>query len=124
MRKIIFSFGVVGILLLSANDIITYDCARPLLPKQFKEQRDYDIYNSNMENYKSCIDAFIAKNKEAIDVRRDAINKAVEDWNSFVASKNSKSDEHSITGSQGIPLGGNHTVGHSDPHKISGGWKF
>ncbi|MBE0515733.1 hypothetical protein [Sulfurimonas sp.] len=124
MKKIIFSLVVIGIISLSANDTVVYDCARPLKPSSLQDSRDVQRYNSAVDNYKTCVDTFLVKRKEAISAERENISKAIEDWNGFVAEANKKTESQKFTGSTGVPLGGSHTVGKSDSSKITTGFKF
>lgn len=94
--------------MLSASDSVTYDCARPLKPNSLQDSRDMQRYNSAVDNYKTCVDTFVAKRKETIDAERENISKAIDDWNGFVAEANKKTESQQFTGSTGVPLPRSH----------------
>jgi len=116
------------ILLLSAlhSDelLFKHQCAKPIKPVNITGNRDINRYNSEMQNYKTCMMTFIEKHKALRKKHSDALNDAINEWNSFAGGTRKKNTDQKFTGSQGVPQGGNHTVGHSDPYKISTGFKF
>lgn len=125
MKKYSLVFLFLLISCSHADDELKYSCARPMKQDKFVENRDIDRYNSEVQNYKSCVDEFVLTNKEIIANRSDAISDAINDWNDFVAGKSKKhKEDREFTGSTGVPLGGSHTIDHSDPSKISTGWRF
>ena len=73
-----------------------------------QDSRDMQRYNSAVDNYKTCVDTFVAKRKETIDAERENISKAIDDWNGFVAEANKKTESQQFTGSTGVPLPRSH----------------
>ncbi len=110
---------------LSASKIqYKHQCARPIKPVSINSNSEVRQYNNDMKNYQTCMTAFIEKHKALRKKHTDAVNEAIADWNSFASGTKKKEKSRKFTGSQEVPQGGNHTVGHSDPYKISTGFKF
>jgi len=110
-------FGV-----LYADDLLEYTCARPIKPAKFVENRDVERYNKDVQNYRGCMDEFVAKNKEIVDAHTTAIKEAINDWNGFVAgTKKKQKEDRKFVGEK---TGVSHTVGQSDPYKLTTGFKF
>ncbi|RLA74429.1 MAG: hypothetical protein DRG78_21330 [Epsilonproteobacteria bacterium] len=110
---------------LSASEIqYKHQCARPIKPVSVTSNIEVEKYNNDMQNYQTCMMAFIEKHKVLRKKHTDALNEAIADWNSFASGSKKKDKSRKFTGSQGVPQGGSHTVGHSDPYKISTGLKF
>jgi len=102
----------------------SHDCSRPLKSGKLTEQREVNSYNSNMKAYRECMFSFIDKHKVEAKKHRDAINNTINEWNNFANNSKKKDEGRKYTGSNSVSQGGHHTVGHSDPYKISTGFKF
>ncbi len=123
MKKSIISIATLIVLSVNASEY-KLECPRPLKPTEFTQQIEVDSYNSSVNNYKSCIDTFIRQHKQELNKHTQAVNDAVNEWNSFASGTKKKDAKRKFTGSQGAPEAGSRTVGKSDPYKISTGWKF
>lgn len=63
-------------------------CGKPIKPYKFGSQWEVDNYNNEVDRYRRCIKAFIEEQKVAVQNHRQAIDDALEQWNSFVRSQN------------------------------------
>jgi len=99
--------------------------ASALLATELHPQCAKPIGNANADLYKACIDDFIREHKQKRQEHTKAVNNAINEWNDFVAVRNgTKKQTRTFTGSTGVPIGGAHTVGHSDESRVTTGFKF
>lgn len=59
-------------------------CMKPVKPFQFTSEFQVRSYKDEVEEYERCIDAFVRKQKAAVEAHREAAKQAVNEWNLFV----------------------------------------
>ena len=62
----------------------SHTCMQPVKPAQFRNNHDVAIFNAAVSEYKQCITAFVDENYKIADSYRDAADKAIADWNTFL----------------------------------------
>lgn len=62
----------------------SHSCSKPYKPFQFETETDYEKFLDQMKIYKTSIQDFVEEQEEKIKKHKNAINEAMEDWNSFV----------------------------------------
>ena len=118
--KTLLLIGTITALSASSYEL---SCARPLKPTSMDSNREIRKYNTDSRNYKACIDDFIRTHKEDRKKETQAINYAIDEWNSYVNGTPKKKDK-SVTANTGVSQGGKHTVDHSDPTSVYKNIKF
>ena len=66
----------------------SHNCTAPLKQRQFATQFQLERYKSTVDLYRGCLDAFVREQEQAIEIRRQAIQSAIDDWNKFVGEDN------------------------------------
>lgn len=108
----------------STENKVNHKCSKPIKLVSFKDSRQVEKYNEKVQYYSTCIKDFVNKYKNNRKYS-ESVNNAIKEWNSFAKStQKEKSDNVTFSGSTGVKNGGSHTVGHSDPTRITGEWKF
>lgn len=109
---------------LHASDIKP-QCARPIKPASFTENRDVRNYNDAVSRYKACMDDFIRKHRAIANKEVEAVNDAIAEWNSFATGTSSQTNKKrsNIKGRTGS-TDGHHVVDHSDPTMLYKNLKF
>lgn len=64
-----------------------HKCIRPLKQTAFATQAQLERYKVEVELYRSCLEAFIKEQEQAIEVHRQAAQQAIDEWNKFVGEK-------------------------------------
>lgn len=119
-------FHIVLISSLCLADELPTECIEPVVPMKFKNQNEYNSFNTAAEIYLSCIKKFADEQKAIASKHIDSSKHAYDQYNSFVNktnaspafTKSTSPKASSIQGSTGVPFGGSHNVGHSDPTKM------
>jgi hypothetical protein len=62
----------------------SHKCIAPLRQRDFATQFELERYRSAVELYRSCLEAFIKEQEQAIEAHRRAAQSAIDDWNKFV----------------------------------------
>lgn len=76
---------VLSISLASADIFIpSHSCSKPYNPYSFTSQGELDSFRDDVRRYKSCLEEFVEEQEGAIRKHREAANRAIEEWNSFV----------------------------------------
>lgn len=65
----------------------SHSCWEPTKPFLFDSQYKVDRFMDEVKEYKRCIEDFIETEKENIKKHQNAIEEAIDDWNSFVNFK-------------------------------------
>ena len=65
----------------------SHTCASPLKQRAFASQAQLDRYKSAVEQYRSCLEAFVKEQETAIETHRQAAQGAIDDWNKFVGQE-------------------------------------
>jgi len=121
MKKTLISLTILASL--HASDLKP-ECARPIKPTSFTDNRAIRNYNDDVNRYKACIDDFIREHSAIADKESRAVNDAIAEWNSFATGKPSGSKkDNSITAHTGS-TDGHHTVDNSDPTMFYKNLKF
>ncbi|WP_227499664.1 hypothetical protein ABWH88_12955 [Marinobacter adhaerens] len=88
LRSMKFGIGIVGaaIALPVLADMFapSHSCYEPSKPYEFTSQWEVDQFNSEVEDYRSCINRFVEEQQEAAAAHQQAAQDAIGDWNSFV----------------------------------------
>ena len=85
----------------SADTVLpSHNCMAPLKQREFATQFQLDRYKSVVELYRSCLDAFVREQEKAIEIHRQAIQSAIDDWNKF-AGEGSKAPSKTPEGKEG-----------------------
>ncbi|UJF24074.1 hypothetical protein L0B52_06950 [Suttonella sp. R2A3] len=90
-KNLLFSIGILGMTtaLPAHAHIVTpsHTCFEPNKPYQFDTQWQEDRFNSEVEDYLSCINRFIEEQQEAIANHKKAAQNAINEWDDFVRRK-------------------------------------
>lgn len=82
-----FILYLLFLMVLPANaDIFqpSHSCTKPYKPFQFDSEADFETFMYMVKNYKACIQDFVDEQEDRIKKHQNAIDEAIEDWNSFV----------------------------------------
>jgi hypothetical protein len=75
-------------LAVSAETVLpSHNCTAPLKQREFATQFQLDRYKSIVDLYRTCLDAFVREQEQAIELHRQAIQNAIDDWNKFVGAE-------------------------------------
>lgn len=67
-----------------AHDVVSHGCQAPARPAQDVEPVEWNGFVDRVDDYRACMNAFIAANHAQSDVHRSAANVATDEWNAFV----------------------------------------
>lgn len=59
-------------------------CSKPYKPYEFNSQWELDAFQSEVDEYRRCIEDFVDEQENAIRQHQYAIETAIDEWNSFV----------------------------------------
>lgn len=129
MKKLIL---IALISSLSYAEDIPSNCIEPVVPLKFKNHNEYNSFNSAAQMYLSCLKEFGNQQKDIAKIHIDSARRAYDKLNAFVDKTNSSSafanstpaKASNVQGSTGVPVGGSHNVGHSDPTKVLMNFSF
>jgi hypothetical protein len=62
-------------------------CLAPLKQSGFATQFEVDRYKAVVDLYRSCLEAFVKEQEQAIATHRAAIQQAIDEWNRFVGKE-------------------------------------
>lgn len=62
----------------------SHSCSKPYKPYQFRDQYEVDRFNSEVKQFKKCINDFVEEQNEASKKHLQAGQDAIDDWNSYV----------------------------------------
>ena len=113
---------LVSISILNASETKP-QCARPLKPTSFDDNRAIQNYNDDVHRYQACMNDFIREHKAIIDRERRIVNDAVNEWNDFASGTSSHNKRSSVSAHTGS-TDGHHTVDNSDPTMFYKNLKF
>lgn len=99
-------------------------CARPIKPTSFADNRAIRNYNDDAERYEACMNDFIREHRAIADKEMRAVNIAVSEWNSFATGKPAGSKKDNSISAHTGSTDGHHTVGESDPTMFYKNFKF
>jgi hypothetical protein len=73
---------------LAFADIVepSHDCDKPDVPYEFQDQYERDEFETDVEEYKTCITDFVEEQQDAIRKHQSAADDAIEEWNAFARS--------------------------------------
>jgi hypothetical protein len=60
-----------------------YDCSAPIKQREFATKVQLDRYKAEVDLFRSCIEAFVKEQEDAIEAHRHAAQGAIDDWNKF-----------------------------------------
>ncbi len=84
MKKLILVISLVlSINMYADNYEPSHYCTKPYKPYEFTDQYELDLYNSQVQTYKNCIQEFVDEQEDAIRNHSNARNSAIDEWNSF-----------------------------------------
>ena len=87
-RTLKMAIGFVGasVALPVLGDMLapSHSCRQPNKPYEFTSQRQVDRFNSEVEDYRSCINRFVGKQQEAAAAHQNAAQDAIYEWDDFV----------------------------------------
>jgi hypothetical protein len=87
-RSLKYVIGIVGaaVALPVLADIFapSSSCYEPSKPYEFTSQWEVDSFNSEVEDYRSCINRFVEEQQEAAAAHQQAAQDAIGEWNNFV----------------------------------------
>lgn len=66
----------------------TAPCDPPDIPETFSTQEEVDAFMSRADDYKECIDAFVAEQEALLKAHQEAATRAVQQWNDFADQVN------------------------------------
>jgi len=98
-------------------------CARPIKPTAFDDNRAVRNYNEDVSRYQACMNDFIREHRAIADREIRAVNDAVAEWNSFATGKPAHHKDSGISAHTGS-TDGHHTVDNSDPTMLYKNLKF
>ena len=120
-KKILIPLTILASL--HASDIKP-QCARPIKPASFTDNRAVRNYNADASRYQACMNDFIREHRAIADKEIRSVNDAIAEWNSFASGKPAGSKKiGSVSGKTGS-TDGHHTVGYSDPTMLYKNLKF
>jgi len=99
-------------------------CARPIKPVSFTDNRAVRNYNADVNRYKACMDDFIRKHRAIANKETKAVNDAIAEWNSFATGTSSRSNKDNSISAHTGSTDGHHTVGKTDPTMFYKNLKF
>jgi len=99
-------------------------CARPIKPTSFTDNRAVRNYNADANRYKACMDDFIRKHRAIANKETRAVNDAIAEWNSFATGTSSRSNKDNSISAHTGSTDGHHTVGKTDPTMFYKNLKF
>lgn len=123
MIKYIF-LVLVSISALHASELKP-QCARPIKPTAFDDNRAVRRYNDDANRYQACMNDFIREHRAIAERETKAVNDAIHEWNDFASGGSGTHHKKSSgikakTGS----TDGHHTVGKTDPTMFYKNLKF
>lgn len=121
MKKILIPLTIL--VSLHASDLKP-QCARPIKPISFTDNRAIRNYNDDVTRYKACMDDFIREHRAIADKEMRAANDAIAEWNSFASGKPAGSKKDNSISAHTGSTDGHHTVGESDPTMFYKNFKF
>lgn len=86
MRTLLFLGLLLSPYALADSVEPSHYCNPPDVPYEFQDQYEREQFNSDVEEYKSCITDFVEEQQDAIRKHRSAADDAIEEWNSFARS--------------------------------------
>lgn len=87
----------------SAETVLpSHNCTAPLKQREFATQFQLDRYKNIVDLYRACLDAFVRQQEKGIEMHRQAIQKAIDDWNKFVGEEK-KPPSKTQEGKEGAP---------------------
>ena len=99
-------------------------CAIPIKPTSFSDNRAIRNYNDDANRYQACMNDFIRKHRAIADKEIRAVNDAVAEWNSFATGKPAGSKKNDSISAHTGSTDGHHTVDKSDPTMFYKNLKF
>ncbi len=85
MKKIIgVIYLVIGLVTLADSYTPSYSCSKPYKPYEFNDEWEIKQFESEVEDYRRCIEDFIEEEKEDIKRHQNAIEEATDEWNGYI----------------------------------------
>ena len=114
---------LISISALQASEIKP-QCARPIKPAVFDDNRAISTYNDDASRYQACMNDFIREHRAIAESESKAVNDAIHDWNDFASGGHKTHHEDNSISARTGSTDGHHTVGYSDPTMLYKNLKF
>jgi hypothetical protein len=62
----------------------SHSCRKPFKPYSFTSKWELENFNDDVRRFRSCIEAFVEEQEDAIKKHRSAANDAIDEWNRFL----------------------------------------
>lgn len=112
-----------AVVMLQASEL-TPQCARPIKPAAFDDNRAVRRYNDDANRYQACINDFIRDHRAIAERETKAVNDAINEWNDFASGGNGTHHKNSSVSALTGSTDGHHTVGKTDPTMFYKNLKF
>ena len=96
------TFFLPGTAFCAETALPSHNCTAPLKQREFATQFQLDRYKNIVDLYRDCLDAFVREQEKGIEIRRQAIQNAIDDWNKFVGEEK-KQPSKTQEGKEGAP---------------------
>ena len=76
----VFAFSALA----AETTLPVHKCHAPIKQREFATKMQLDRYKAEVDLFRSCIEAFVKEQEEAIEAHRQATQAAIDDWRKFV----------------------------------------
>ena len=121
IRNILLTLVLLS--LLQASEIKP-QCARPIKPTAFDDNRAVRTYNEDASRYQACMNDFIREHRAIAERESKAVNDAILDWNDFASGGHKTHHEDNSISARTGSTDGHHTVDNTDPLMLYRNLKF
>jgi len=61
-----------------------HTCSAPIKRQSFATKAQLESYRAEVDGFRACIERYVKEQEQAIEVRREAAQRAIDDWNKFI----------------------------------------
>lgn len=106
------------------SDELPSNCIEPVVPIKFKNNSEYNLFNSAAQMYLSCLKEFGNQQKDIAKKHIDSAQIAYDKFNSFVDKTNSSPAFAKSIPAKASNIKGEKSAGSNSPTKFSTGFSF
>lgn len=106
------------------SDELPSNCIEPAIPMKFKNQNEYNSFNSAAQMYLLCVKEFTNEQKAIASKHIDSAQRAYDKFNSFVDKTNSSAAFANSIPAKASNIKGEKSSGSNSPTKFSTGFSF